>query len=464
MTNESFMGKKSIRFRLTLWYSLALAAALGLFALATWVSMWRSLLGDVDGMLTQRARSVQAFVNAEIADPGVKLPEELDEYSHAFPQDAYIEVRDQNGSLVFTSNGKFPWQPSTALNPRLQRVPWKHHTFRVLSEALIVNGRRWHVEISESLDTTERILSRLRLLLVTLIPAVILIAGFGGQWLSRRALKPVDEITAAARSMSIANLSERLIVPQTGDELQRLSETWNSMLSRLEDAVKRLSRFTADASHELRTPLAVIRTTAEIAVRRSRSEDSYREALRQIITESERMTHLVEDLLFLARCDSEAVELPMSTLELSSIIEHVCSQIRPLAESNGIVFSCRLPRSKVSVLGNELAVRRLVLALLDNAIKYSRTGGEVNVVLRESADELHLEVADSGPGIPESELPRIFQRFYRAPQARDAALTGSGLGLSLAAGIAQHHHARIEVQSVPGKGATFRVLFQPALS
>ncbi len=455
------MNRTSIRWRLTLWYSLALTAGLGLFALATWLSMRHSLMSDLDLALMDRAQSVESFADAEIRDPKVALPEELDEYSHAFPQGTYVQVKNDVGAVVFTSNALFPWQTSTNAGRISTTVQWKNDRYRLLLRTIQVSGRNWQVAISESVQPIQETLSRLRMLLITLIPAIIVIASLGGLWLSRRALKPVDEITAAARSIGIANLSERLAVPATGDELQRLSETWNGMLSRLEDAVKRLSRFTADASHELRTPLAVIRTTAEIAARRSRPEAQYREALMQIVSESEHMTGLVEDLLLLARCDSETMNMPMSTINLARVVDDVCSEVKPLAEAKDIQFTATVPPHEVMVLGNQPAIRRLVLVLLDNALKYSRLGGQVSVRLAETADEFHLEIADSGPGIAESELPRIFERFYRAPDARESAPTGSGLGLSLATGIAQHHHARIEVQSVPGKGSTFRVLFRP---
>lgn len=424
--------------------------------------MRHSLLRDVDGTLVARVQSLQAFVASEIRDPAVQLREELDEYSHAFPQGTYVQIKNEAGSVIFTSNTAFPWPASTGVNRSWQSMEWGQHPYRVLLRTVPVDGRLWRVAICESLSPVDKILGRLRVLLITLIPMIVVIAASGGLWLSRRALKPVDQITAAARSISIGNLSERLIVPQTGDELQRLSETWNGMLSRLEDAVKRLSRFTADASHELRTPLAVIRTTAEIAARRSRPENQYREALTQIVTESEHMTHLVEDLLFLARCDSQTVEMPMSSIDLAPVIKHVCSKIRPLADSRGVRFTCSLPDGKVEILGNDLAIRRLLVALIDNAIKYSQSGGVVSVSLRESQNEFHLEISDTGPGIAQSELPHIFERFYRAPEARERAQNGCGIGLSLAAGIAQHHRARIEVESVPGKGSIFRVLFEPA--
>ena len=438
------MRQRSIGGRLTMWYALALATGLVLFALATWFSLRYALLSDVNAALAARVASLEKFVNVEAAERGVQLREELEEYGQALPAGTGFDLKDDRGLAVFAMR-----RDGAASYCRLVRTVW-------------VNGRPWRVEFWESVDWVRQILGRLQFLLIALIPMVAATAALGGWWLSRRALKPVDEMTAAARSIGIGNLSGRLPVKKSGDELERLSEAWNDMLSRLESAVKRLSRFTADASHELRTPLAVIRTTAEIAMRRSRSEEAYREALSHIVDEAERMTRLVEDLLFLARCDAEAAEMPQSALNLRRVLENVCAEMRPLADSKQVRLEPELTSGHVFVTGNESAVRRLVLVLVDNAIKYSRAGGKVDLRLEESANEVHLEIRDSGAGIPETEMPHIFERFYRAQQAREQAPEGAGLGLSLATTIAQQHQARIEVESVPGAGSTFRVLFQLA--
>src|SRR5579884_735215 len=265
----------SLRWRLAAWYAVALAAGLALFAVAAWSWLAHDLYADVDRHLAHALDSVEKFVAVEAAEPGVSLREELEEYAQALPAGTSMLLKDERGAVVFASQ-----RPSG-------------RSYRVLTREVRVRGRVWQVEVSESLDAIEAMLGRLRWLLVALIPGIVAVGSLGGLWLSRRALKPVDEITAAARAIGISSLSERLAVPNTGDELARLAETWNGMLARLEDAVKRLSRFSADASHELRTPLAVIRTTAEIAGRRSRGEDAYREALAQIVSESERMTGLV---------------------------------------------------------------------------------------------------------------------------------------------------------------------------
>ena len=456
------MNQRSIRFRLATWYSLALAASLLLLALAIWLSMWQTLVRDIDSTLADRGRSVESYLNEELRDPGVKLPEELDEYSHALPATTLLRITDASGAVVFTSPGEFPWRLAEPDDPSVRRIEWQRQAYRVLVRKVSVNGRAWTVFLAASLDAPEHMVNRLGLLLLMLTPAVIFIATTGGIWLSRRALKPVDELTAAARSIGIENLSKRLVIPQTGDELQRLSETWNSMLSRLENAVNRLSRFTADASHELRTPLAVIRSTAEIAARKPRSAEQYRDALAQIVAESERMTGLVEDLLFLARCDAETPEMPMSPLDLAAIVRDVCSRMLLVAESHGTRLECYGSDSGLFILGNEAAVRRLVLVLVDNAIKYSGAGKAVAVTLCGLDHEIHLAVEDNGTGIDEADLPRIFERFYRALKVHEPANNGCGLGLALASSIAQHHGAAIRVASAVGAGSTFSVVFPAA--
>jgi signal transduction histidine kinase len=426
----------SMRLRLTVWYALALAAGLLIFALGIWLSMRASLLAGMDASLADRALSLESFLKKEMTEiPLSALPEELDDFSHGLPQGTSVEIRKSSGQLFYS-----------------YQLPKDTSGYRVQGR----HGPPFEIRVYASVAPIDALLSHLRMLLLACIPVVILIASFGGYWLSRRALRPVDDITKAARTISIENLSRRLTVPQTGDELQRLSETWNGMLSHLEVAVNRLSRFTADASHELRTPLAVIRTTAELAARRARSPESYRDALNEITAEAERMTRLVEDLLFLARCDAGNAGMPLAALDLAPLVRDACAKISPLAEAKNITLSAALTTAPAT--GNEAALRRLIFALLDNAIKYSGPGGDVSVELRAAPRDLHLIVRDHGAGIPVPALPHIFDRFYQA----DKTHSGYGLGLSLADSIARSHRARIEVTSVPGEGATFDVIF-PAL-
>jgi signal transduction histidine kinase len=450
------MNSRSIRFRLTIWYSLALIAGLIFFALAIWISMRESLMGDVRQLLTGELANSRTYVESELREPDVELNEELSEFSAAFSPGSYLRVVNAQGVVIFDSNSSFPWPSARS------RVQWNGKPFMVLVSRQPIGEESWTFAVSASLEQVESILNQLRILLLISIPLIVLIASVGGRWLSRRALKPVDEMTEAARRIGAANLSERLPVPQTGDELERFAKTWNSMLERLEESLKRLSRFTADASHELRTLLAIIRTTAELAARRPRPAEVYRDALNQVMAESERLTRLLDDLLCLARVDAEVVEMPHATFDLARLVGDLCLQINSVAAAKQLRICYRRSDESALVLGNEGAIRRLILALLDNAVKYSPTDSEVHVSLKNVANQISLEVIDSGPGIAESDLPLIFQRFYRGDHPPHGAQEGSGLGLSLAAGLADRNNARIEVASHLGTGSTFRVLFHSA--
>lgn len=439
----------SIRVRLTLWYSTVLACGLLFFAGSIWLLLKQSLYRDLQGELADRTRSLTAFIKEELSESGGHLGEELEEYSHGLPSGTYFAFFDELGTEVFASKKDLRW-------PGVNAVAQEHYLLK--EDALSLDSHRYRIETAISTQQAESILRQLRLLLLTLTPAVIALATLGGFLLSRQALRPVNEITSAARTLSINDLSQRLRVPQTGDELQYLSETWNSMLDRLADAVGRLSRFTQDASHELRTPLAIIRSTAEIASRRPRAEQDYVTAFQQIITESDRLTLLVQDLLSLARGDSLS-KPEMKPLCLTGLVQDVCGELRSIAAANNISIVEQIPHSEFAIVGNRALLRRLLIVLIDNAMNYSRPQGTVEVRMQEAGAMVRVEIADQGIGIIESDLPRIFDRFFRSDAARQAWQDGAGLGLSLAATIARQHGAELEVQSKPGIGSTFAVLF-----
>ena len=282
--------------------------------------------------------------------------------------------------------------------------------------------------------------------------------------MSRCALAPVERIARTAADIEAQNLSKRLPIRGTGDELDQLSATLNAMFARLEDSFRRITQFTADASHELRTPVAIIRTTAEVIRRKPRSEKEYAEALDRILAESERTTELVEDLMLLARADANVEELALEPVELAELAQAAC-EARVLAEAAGIPLT-NGGLSQCTVSGDDRALRRLLLILLDNAIKYSKPGGEVQLYLRlcQRGDRRTavLEVRDQGIGIASEDLPHIFERFYRASKDRSRKVDGVGLGLSIAESIARRHGGEVQVESSPGVGTTARVLL-PAM-
>jgi len=449
----------SIGVRLTLWYTSMLALGLALFAAAIWIATERSFMASVDETLAERSRGMATVINTEYKPAPKDFQEELNEYANATPEGYLIAVRDESGKEILSADGlALPW-PAAIEGRTFRDVSIGGRHYRTLAVSETIRGHKYDVLVGMSLASIEDLLRRVRYLLLAVAPLVLLLTSVGGYWLSRRALAPVDEITTAARSISIQNLSQRLRTPKTRDEIQRLSETWNDMLQRLEAAVKRLTQFTADASHELRTPIALIRTTAELTLRRERSAETYKEALREIMAESERTTRLVEDLLTLARADAGLPSLPMDRLELAPLVRDVCRQGSMLAEARQVKLRTNVPDQPVYVNGNDPALRRLFLVLVDNAIKYTPPGGSVAVSLASDRAGATVAIEDTGIGIEQSALPHIFERFYRGDESRSRAEGGSGLGLSIAKWIAESHRAEIQAESVAGRGSIFRVKF-----
>ena len=430
------LRNRSIGFRLTVWYAAILAGGLALFGGLVWFSLQQRLLGEIDRDLEGRAARFEAYFRVESAETSdSQLRDELDEFCRGLPP----------GSLVLRGSHGFKFEFNSGVAGPA----------RNLVREFQLNGENFSLEVGAPTGAMQHTLDLLRLLLFALIPVVVAIAAVGGAWLSRRALKPVQDLTAAALTISIENLSERLPVPESGDELARLSEALNAMLARLEKAVQTLSQFVADASHELRTPLAVIRTTAELALRRARDAEFYRGSLREVVLEAERMTRLVEDLLILARSDAQTVDMPMTALDLREVLANAAAEMESLAEARQIRL--RLSGESAQISGNEPALHRLFLLLLDNALKFSKSGSEVLLRVESSEDRVSATVQDFGTGIAAGDLRHIFERFYRGDPSRCGE--GHGLGLALAQAIARIHGASIDVVSAPGEGSSFCVRF-----
>jgi heavy metal sensor kinase len=447
------MRRRSLRFRLTVWYALVLAAGLSLFSALIWLSLRHRLMDEIDQDLASRASQFERYFATEsFHAANAQLHDELEEFCQALPPSSYVELRGTAGFAF-----QYP-----------QGAPRPESNVRTLRRQFSFNQEIFSLEIAAPLANAQHTLDLLRFLLWSTIPVVILIACVGGAWLSGRALKPVNDIAAAAHMISIENLAERLPVPETGDELARLTEVLNTMFARLESAVKTLSQFAADASHELRTPLAVIRTTAELALRRARTPESYRGSLQEIAAEAERMTRLVEELLILARSDAATAEMPLGAVDVGEVLADVSEEMRSLAQMREIRIRTDVSGDGSAIVaGNRPALHRLFLVLLDNALKFSRPGGDVILKVENIDSRVSVTIEDFGVGISESDLPHIFERFYRADQARTGA--GHGLGLSLAKNITRVHGASIEVHSTQGAGSRFTVVFaardaRPALT
>ena len=433
--------KRSIRVRLTVWYALVLAAGMCVFGGLSWAGLRYKLLADIERDQQGWSERFEKYFLAQSEElSGRHLRGELEEFSQALPPGEYIRLRGEHFSFQY---------------PAADTASDRH--YQIVRRQFAADGHRFDLEVGAPISDVENTLRLLGILLLVLMPVVIGAACVGGAWLSGRALKPVEDATAAALMISIENLGGRLPVPPTEDEVARLTEVLNLMLERLESAVRTLSQFAADASHELRTPLAIIRATAEAAARRERPAEEYRTALSAIAGDAERMTLLIEDLLTLARSETSTVEMPLEALDLREIVGKACDEMRSLGEARQVRIEEALGAVPLWISGNAVALHRLFLVLLDNAVKYSNAGGEVRVTAGAAGAKLIAAVEDSGVGISAADLPHIFERFYRAELVQSGE--GHGLGLTLAESIARAHGASIEAQSQERVGSVFRVCF-----
>jgi heavy metal sensor kinase len=450
------MKGRSIGARLTLRYAAAFACALLLLAGGMLFAVRQSLYHAIDDSLGDQVEGIRRF----IAEHEARL--ELDEVKEEFRAHGdMFQVIDQSGRPIYRAqtlrNVTAPVASDVGATGRFDNVTGSGaEPLRFLSRDVEIGGRQYTVQVATPLrDLQQGLRGAFGILLLT-SPLVLLLASGGGYWMSRRALAPVDQITRAARSITADKLSERLAVPKTGDELERLSRTLNDMIERLEESFKRISQFTTDASHELRTPLAVMRTTAEVALRRSDEAGEHRQALEQIVAELEQTSNLVENLLLVARADAGGGQLLARPVNLVDAVGEACAEASVLARVKGVRIDARLPAEPVWVAGDPQALRRLFLILLDNAVKYTAAGGRSEASIVEAGGFAVGTIADTGIGIPDDDLARIFDRFYRVDRARSRQ-GGTGLGLAIGRWIAEVHGGTISVDSEVDRGSRFTV-------
>jgi heavy metal sensor kinase len=448
----------SIRARLTLWYFSVLALTFILFSLVAFYAMRRSIYTAVDRELHHSADGIADIIRGFQPGEEGELPDKLQELGRERAAGDYLQAESDNASWSYYSAAMEHLNvPFASGNGEIFSLRRGGIHLRLISAAVDASGRRYQILVGTRMDDYDEALRRLASILFVCVPALLVLASLVGYWMSRRALRPVAEITEEAREISAGNLDRRLAVPRTHDELQRLSVTLNAMLERLEKAFLRITQFTADASHELRTPVAVMRARAELALRRPRSDDEYREALALILRELERTSSMLEDLMLMARADSGAQKLSHAPLDLRDAAREAAEEAHPLADAKQIHFTESLPATSLPVSGDAAALRRLLLILIDNAVKYTPESGGISLSLAAKDGRAIATVADTGVGISPEDLPHIFERFYRADKVRSRTAGGSGLGLSIARWIAEGHGGAIYAESMVDQGSQFRV-------
>lgn len=453
---------RTLRARFALWTAGLFLLVLAVFGVYVYLAMARGLYIALDNSLALDASQVTASLNIEngkliLADSLAEPPE----YANENDQRTIIRVVSLDGKLLQTSGPPISLPLPEKADTRSPSIvswtdPASNDNLRVYSAPITDNNLSLAVvQVARSLDNEQETLQQLLITLLLGIPILVAAAGVSGYFLAARALSPIDTITRTARRISAEDLSARLDLPATDDEVGRLAETFDAMLARLEGAFQRERQFTADASHELRTPLAAMQAILNVIREERRSPEDYEQALDDLTEETNRLRALTEDLLHLARGDDRRIAI-LQDIDLTTLLQDIGDSLRPLAESKGLTLDFAIS-DDLTISGDSDALIRLFVNLLDNAIKYTRQGNITLSANRETRDILKITVADTGMGIAAEHLPHIFDRFYRVDRSRSSG--GSGLGLAIASEIAQAHGGTIEVSSRVGEGTTFTLRF-----
>lgn len=453
----------SIRAKLTLWYLGIAALVLGAFAVAIYFYLSQGLLAAIDTSLWNQAERIALATghpssNEEPSQPAVlmlapQFVSIIDKESEV--TDAILDAEGRQVPLIPASLERAA-QTSQPQFDEVSLAPDEHA--RIITwPSRDEDGEPFFVVVGQSLKDLERAQKQMVLLLAVSNPIALLLASLGGLWIANKALRPVDRLTRAAERIGRGNLSERVEVSESQDELGRLAATFNEMINKLEQAFERERRFTADASHELKTPLAVLRGDIEVALRRDREAEEYKRVLVSNLEEIARLTKLTDDMLTLARSDAGERVLELEPVRLDNLAAEARAFIQPLADASAIALVYEAPSHPVMIEGDAKRLKQLLVNLLDNAIKYTAQGGSARLRLSVEQASALIEISDTGRGIPEAALPRIFERFYRQSDPKDSRVTGFGLGLAISKWIVDAHNGSIEVESKSGRGSRFTI-------
>ena len=461
----------SIRSRLTAWHVAVLGFFLILFSVLLYVFLSKRLHESIDNSLKVSASVVQKAALLDYSRtplPGLDLF--FDQFLGYSNINKFYRIYDGSGNVDSRSKGidasQFPLTTDAYTRASQGKMTYetfnlgsKHH-IRVITMPVIRNNNLVNlIQVGTSLKGVQDTLKNLRIFLFAAIPGVLILSTLGGRFMATRALKPVAEITRTAQDIAQGvNLSRRIPIPEVQDEIGNLANTFNEMMNRLEQSFARMRQFSSDASHELRTPLTVLKGQSELVLSKTRSKREYQEVLSSNLEEINYMSRILEDLLILSKGDEGEISLEKEPVELENIIEEVSRQGEILADEKNIkiVLAYMEP---VTILGDAHRLKQMVWILLHNAVKFTPSGGEIKITLQDLDDTVYLAIKDTGIGIPEPDLPKIFDRFYRVDKARSRMEGGSGLGLAICKHIVDRHHGTIDVESKLGEGTKFKIRF-----
>lgn len=467
------MNPRSLRFRLIIWYAGVVTFVVFCFAVFTHRSLDLFMQQVVADTVSHRARQIAETLLHEVQARGeTYLKEQIDIRYAPQINDRFIRITRADGTIAYLSGvpadqsfdpSAIPAAPVPISSKYRQEAIANGNHLLIVALPHQIEREKYLVEVGASLAASQRVARALDLSLGAGLSVVVCLVILGGHILMKRALRPVENLMGAAQEITLHNLSRRLPIRHSNDEIEGLARVLNQMIARLDESFQHTSRFTADASHELRTPLTIMRGELEALLFRDNLSEDMRAAVASLLEEVERLVRIVEGLFALTRLDAGEAQARSVRLDLAKLAENTAEQMCLLAEEKQIALTCDT-KAAVEVHGDPARLKQVVVNLLDNAIKYTPSGGTVTLSVLAKNGQAVLEVKDTGAGIPEKVLPHIFERFFRSDEVRSREIGGAGLGLSIVHSICAAHGGCVVACNLDPAGSQFTVTLPRATS
>jgi two-component system heavy metal sensor histidine kinase CusS len=447
----------------------------GLLIVVASLVPYSGLKQGLDEDLTLRLSELTDGLHGYLREDGEKLVADFDSNDNdqvAFVQEAmtYYQVYAGDGRLLDWSPAIEPLGLSLAPaevqaylgSQPTQDIGTEYGRLRISNSVITgAGGRVYLLRVGVSLASVDKALAQYRELLLTWLPLALAAAIALAWWLSGFALRPLTRVAEAARAIDVRSLERRVPERGAGDELDAVARTFNGILERLEQSVGEMRQFSAALAHELRTPLTALRGEMEIALRRMTPDDPYAKSVASQIEEIDTLKRLIESILTLARAEAGQIPLVFVPVDLGELVSSLAEQLAPVADAQAVTLACSVEPGLI-VDGDRSWIERLLINLIDNALKFTPAGGRVDLHAARADGDCRLEVRDTGIGMTPDVAARVFDRFFRADPARSSTGSGSGLGLTLVKWIAERHGGTVTLSSVPGRGSTFDVILPAA--
>jgi len=441
------MRNLTIRSKITLWYASLLLVLLVIFNVFIYMTISKILYQDTEDLLKSDAHQVFLIIQSEGFNIHFDIPYKI------IATSTYFVIFDVNGNTGIKSEilpeiVNLPIGQEQFRNISIDRTNWIVYDTPVKNNGEVIG---W-IRVSRSLESSNNTLFNLRIIMFISVPLYGLIASIGGLFLAKRALRPIDYITKTAQEISKGDLTQRLKLNKTEDEVGKLAVIFDEMLDKLENSIKKERQFASDASHELRTPISIITAQAEEVLRSKHEIKEYKEAIETVRDESKKMSHIISQLLMIYRSDEGRYKFNFEILNLNMIIEDIVNEFQDVANANGLSISFKA-EEEIKIKADQTLITRLFINIIDNAIKYTNRDGKINIGLSKMNNCSVIVIEDTGIGISEKDMPHIFDRLYQVDKSREDR--GSGLGLAIAKWITELHKGEIKVESKLSVGSKF---------